>query len=646
MPDANIQVDGDDSFILGANSFMSPTKLAAGQYVMGMNVTNRGGVAQTRPGSKSLFEVDGVNLQGITLFQPTSGPIQLVFVSDGKVYRSIYPFREAAVIPNLQFGKYSKYIAWAKCVQSTDYDDNGNLIIRDTPRAILIIQDGCTRAAYWDGSTGAHLNPTKSTTERTYADTDGTPVGLWMAWSNNRLWLSTGNKVMASDIGNPLKFTETQYLNEGRAFYLSGPCTGIVETTDQSGIICFTENNGMLIKSSIQNRSLWLATPEFCKTILPFTGCIAPRSIVNQYGIIWWYTQRGLINMDEAMRLYISSRLDVQDQEMSQSKSNVDKNLSGVAGGVYENFLFHAVPHGDKYNTRLHVLDQATDDSGRINSWPSYWEGWRPIEIASGMVMNQERCFCLSADYDGKNRIWELFRPEKTDNGIPITCSIETRIHFFGNRDRKKFRYAEAELVDVQGDVACMIAIAGVRGAFQKMAEKDISSTIGQIYYTVQYGVDANDLFGSRSQTRIVRTIDTSEPSNGNDSCVETESSRGLQDRGFSLLIAWSGIAGLSAYRIFAESDPEAYQGLCESQETGEYRLLTIDGCGSRELVSNARAFDRYYATATLSRINKTTGLPVIHSATQSSIISQADANRKASAIATWKVLEEIGELV
>ena len=76
-----------------------------------------------------------------------------------------------------------------------------------------------------------------------------------MSWSNNRLWVSNRNQVFASDIGNPLKFTETQYLNEARAFYLASDCTGIVETPDRSGILCFTENDGTLILSSVEDRT-------------------------------------------------------------------------------------------------------------------------------------------------------------------------------------------------------------------------------------------------------------------------------------------------------------------------------------------------------------------------------------------------------
>ena len=352
-----IQPDGDDSFALGSDSYTNPTKLGPGEYVTGMNVICRGGIAQTRPGSRSLFTMPSGNLQGITLFTPTSGAVSMVFAVNGIIYASSYPFEEYHKIDNIKFDPNSKFIAWANCLQSTYYDSAGVLTFLQNPRSVLIMQDGSTRAAYWNGSESGHLNPTPSGSETTIEGYDETPVGLWMYWSNNRLWVSRGGQIFASDIGNPLKFADSQFLNEGRAFYLSADCTGIVETSDQQGIICFTANSGVFIRSSILDRTQWLSTPGFQQTILPYIGCVAPRSIVYQYGLIWWYSSRGLINQNDALKLNITSRFDVQDNEMAASKAYLNYDLSGVCGATNENFLFHAVPFGSNINTRLHVLD-------------------------------------------------------------------------------------------------------------------------------------------------------------------------------------------------------------------------------------------------------------------------------------------------
>lgn len=636
MPEAPLKVEGDDYLVLGADSYTNPQKLGFGEYVEAMNIINRGGLPQTRPGSISIFTVPDGNFQGMTLFTPANGIANLVFMVDGAVYVSPFPFTTYARLTNLQFSLTAKYAAWESCLKSTDYTPEGILFYLDNPYSVLVIQDGLTPAAYWDGTVARHLNPAPSNQETTLPGKDETPLGLWMKWSNNRLWVSRGNLVKASDIGNPLKFTETQYLNEARAFYLPGNCTGIAETSDQQGILCFTDNTGTFIKSSIQDRTLWLSTPEFQKTIFPNTGCVAPRSIVLQYGLIWWYCARGLINQNEATRTYIDSKLNIQDNEMFSSKYNMSYDLSGIAGSFYENFLIQSIPNGDRLNTRTIVLDQAPfegQDGQAVNSWPSFWTGWRPIEWAKGVIDGEERLFFASKDFDGKNRIWEAFRPEKTDNGVPITCYLITREHLFGDRDFKKFLYGEIEMREIVNDLAVSLYISSIRGAFQLMSTKEVKSSVGQVYANELYGEGGHLLAGSRPQTRLIKTIYSSEPSDCNSKCIETEK-RGLIDKGFSMMIVWSGQAGIGSYRLFCEAYPEPYQGTCEVDETG-VRLINDEGCGSDEAFSTASPFTTYTSSKTANGVDPISHEPISYTATQTSTISQIDADRKAGLAAS-----------
>lgn len=650
--DIPIVVSGDSTFALGMDGFTSPGNLAPGEYVAGMNLINRGGIAQTRPGSVAVLGLPDGNLQGMTTFTPVGGTTNIVACVDGVVYAAPYPFLVYAPIPGIQFSPNSRFIAWAKCLKSTDYTPEGVLYYLDLPKSVLMMQDGATRAAYWDGTSSGHLNPTPSNQETTLPGFDETPVGLWMIWSNNRLWVSRGSQIFASDIGNPMKFTESQYLNEGRAFYLTGDCTGMSEvsngasgsaTTGFPGFIAFTNENGMFFQSSISDRTQWLATPGFQQLIMPNIGCIAPRSIVHQYGLIWWWTAKGLINQNAALSANISSKLDVQDNEMLQSKFNLSYDLTGIAGGFADNFLFHAVPNGERLNSRLHVLDQAPFEAN-ANSWPSYWTGWRPVEFSRCIINSQERVFCASVDYDGVNRVWELFRPEKTDSGVPITSFLVTRQHFWDNRDYKRFRYAEIEMQGIEGPTAVMVAAAGMRGAFQKIMDKDVVATVGQVYADQNYSAETHWFAGSTRQSRILLTTDGSNPSDCNSERIESDE-RGLIDKQLCLLIVWSGIAGVSAYRIFAQGEPRAYSGVCEDNETGETRLLTPDGCGSTEIFSTSTPFERYCATVTFTKLDSD-GDPVTSTVTQCSIISQVDAERKAQKIAEWYVLTQIGEIL
>lgn len=638
-----LMVDGDTSFALGVDGFTSPNLLGRGEYQDAMNIICRGGMAQTRPGSLSApFKLPRGNFQGITLFKPNSGVANLVFAINGRVYVSPTPFNTYVQLPNIQFSPYSRFVTWSAGIKSADYDAGGTLTFLATPLAVLVMQDGATRPAYWDGTVSRHLDPS----------IQETPVGLWMQWSNNRLWVSRGSQIFASDIGNPLKFTEAQYLNEGRAFYLTGPCTGICETSDHTGIVAFTKENGAFIQASLQDRTLWLNTPGFQTLIFTGVGCVAGRSIIQQYGLLWWWTPRGLVNQDNALSINITSRLDVRDSEMIGSKYNISHDLSGVCGSRIENFLFHGIPNGDKVNTRVLVLDQIPFED-QPNSWPSYWTGWRPVEFASGVVDSHERVFCASVDADGENRIWELFRPEKTDDGAPITSFIVSRRHFFFNtgaygntspdRDYKRFKYAEIELENIWADTAVMVAVKGIRGGFQPVMVKDISALHGQVYYSQKYGPNA--IAGSRSQSRVVRTVDGYSATECNAGCVESKI-LGLVDKAFEIMIMWSGVAGVSCYRLFALPEPKAFEGVCELDETGENNLLNDEGCGVKGLFTTKSPFTTYYASAVSTQKNPTTGQIFSVEAFKSSIINQADADRKATALALHQIQEQLGQIV
>lgn len=652
MPDTVLAPDGDDYLVLGCDQFTNPQRIQSGKYVDSMNTINRGGIVQTRPGSRTLFTLPEGLLQGATLFVPTTGVPQIVFAVEGTVYTSAYPFRVYTPIPDIQFNKTSRFISWSTCLKSTDYDASGVLYFIDNPYSVLIMQDGLTRAAYWDGTHSGHLNPTKSQVFTpsgeviTQPGLDSTPVGLWMKWSNNRLWVSRGNQVFASDIGNPLKFVDAQYLNEGRSFYLPDDCTGIAETTDTQGIVCFTNSTGTFLQTSIQDRTLWLSTPGFQKTILPNIGCSAPRSIVNQYGLVWWYSSKGLISQNDALSANVTSKLDVQDNQMFATKENMSWDLSGIASCNHENFLLTSVPNGDRFNTRTMVLDQAPfgDLGSNIESWASYWMGWRPVEWAKGNINGEERVFFASVDYDGKNRMWEAFTQDKTDNGLPISCWLQTREHLFGHRDYKLFQYAEIELREIVGDTVVQLSIAGVKGCFQPIGTKEIVATIGQVYPESLYGPDGHFFAGTQPQSRVIRTQETAESSACNANCIE-DKNNGLADKAFSLLVAWSGIAGVASYRLFTTTFGQSYYGSCEDNET-EPNLKNADGCADRVLFLTSAPFTTYTAHGYYAAVNPSTNLTVTYNSVQTSTLSQADAQRKADLAAKNYVQAQIGTLV
>ncbi len=599
--DAKDYVDGSSSLVLGCDSYTKPDELGDKELVMSMNCTVRGGIVQTRPGTRTVFCAPDGNFQGATLFTPSNGISQLIFAVDGLIYVSQFPFTQYQRLATLQFSNISKYMAWAVCLKSTDYDAAGNLISLDNPYSVLVMQDGLTRAAYWDGNTAAHLNPgpPPNNTGTPVWGYQETPVGLWMIWSGNRLWVSRGNQIFASDAGNPLKFTEGQYLNAARAFYLTGDCTGMIEVpTDANtskGFIAFTETNGTLFQSYIQDRLQWLSTPLFQNTIIPTIGCVAPRSLVTQYGLNWWFGPRGLTNINSALRQNISSRLDYQDNEMFASKAYLSPDLSGICGVFYENYLMMSVPSQDILNRHTWVLDQAPFE-GNAAAWCGYWSGWRPIEWTRGIVNGAERLFFASIDYDGKNRIWEAMLPERTDNGCQITCYAQLREHANGNLDQKRYDWSKFFLSQIYGDVDLNVYVASTKGSFQFVKGYHIVATEGAVFNDVQYSEVGPYMIGNIAQSRTIRTPSGQDDNACNQCGVESEVGN-MIDYAFSHLLVWAGQMGLKAYQIHALQSPEREGGDCEADEVGP-RSLNAMGCSGTELLVSGQFFDTFTARA------------------------------------------------
>lgn len=653
-PQGEVLVAGSAYLIAGADSFTQPMALEDTEVVMSMNTVNRGGYYRTRPGTRIMANLHGDNAQGGAFFLPTNGTPAYMVAVDGKIYVSTSPFRSFVELAGLQFSPTSRFVTFTSCEQSTDYTPSGDLYFLAQPKTVMIMQDGNTRAAYWDGVTWGHINPTPSDPEAaTSPNRDGTKIGLWSCWSNNRLWVSRGNQIFASDIGNPLKFTEAQYLNEGRAFYLSSACTGIIETPDKDGILAFTERDGTLLLSSIQDRTQWLTTPSFQKTILPASGCVAPRSLINQYGLTWWFSPTGLQNLNSALNQNITSKLDYQDAQMTSSKQNIYPDMSGSCAGFYENYLLMSVPSGDPYNRHTWVLDQSPFE-GNTNAWPGYWTGWRPLQWSKGMVGGRERVFFISRDYDGVNRLWEAFMPEHADNGCAITCFLQTKQHTFGSLLRKKFRFARAFLSQVIGNVSFKWWALPENGAPFAIGSKEMVATSGQVYDDISYGATGTNyqFRPNRPQTRKISSEDDVDDDSACTACDVTRNDLDNEDYAFGLLMVWSGDMAITAYQMFVASDPEPERGACEEDEEGP-RSVNFNGCGERAMFPTGNPFGpTFTATDTVcvstdsSSTDSSSSDDTVFScatATKTSIISQADANRLASCAANFDAYFQLG---
>jgi hypothetical protein len=632
------------------DSSLDPAFLQEGQYYAGMNVVSRGGTVQTRPGYATIFNLPCGNLQGFTTFTPTDGRPHLVAVVDGKVYASPSPFSYYFRVPNIQFFKRSKFIAFAECLQTTDYTASGSPVTLQKPRKVLVMQDRNTRAAYWDGGQSRHLNPTPSIVTDsdgnriTQPERDETPVGLWMAWAGNRLWVSRGNEVFASDIGNPLKFTETTYLNEGRAFSMPEDVTGMIQPSSGQPLLVFGQNSITFLKANILDRTLWLSTSDFQFTEYG-VGCLAPRSVVNKLGLVWFYSPNGWTNLNYALQTFNDSRTSYLDKEMTFSKVNMSVDKSIVCAGEIEDYLLVSVPSGDKYNKHTWVYDQYTKQPG----WDGVWTGTRPIEWSKVSVNGTDRLFYASKDSDGVNRIWEAFQSNRTDNGQPITWWVRGRDHGSNERQWMRFRRAELFYERLFGTTDIAAWFGGRRGAPRKIASKRFVASNTPITYTPSTAYSDDNIPTSVIPQVRYQTTEEYQDNDGTSACescsVETDDINAI-DKQFFLFICGSGRGGIEGYRLYADwLNENRIQGDCETDETGT-RALSPEGCGSTEsqTITN-RAFPIFSATSaqTVSCPGDLIGDDASATVTKTSIISQDDATRKAEGAAQT---EALGKLV
>lgn len=618
------------------DSSADPRYLEPGAYQLAFNATARGGRLQTRPGFTTIFNLPQGRLQGATRFKPSSGREHIVFVVNGEVYASQAPFKTYKQVSGLQFNPRSRFVSFAECVQTTTYTDDAIFTQRDKPRRILIIQDGNTRAGYWDGGEARHLNPTPSYLKDpdsgeiiTQPLRDETPIGLWMAWAENRLWVANGEKVFASDIGNPLKFTEGTYISEGRYLTMPEDVVGMIQPSSGQPLIIFGNSTLTFVKA-YQNRSEWINDTEFQRTEYGI-GCVAPRSIVNKLGLIWWYSQVGWINLNYALQSFNDSSVSILDKPMTISKRNLSYDRKGICAGSIEDYTLISVPSGDKWNAHTWVYDSHSSNPG----WDGVWTGIRPVQWVNLTISGSPRIFCVSKDTDGVNRLWEAFNPSRTDNGEPITAGLWTRMYnrIEGQRSQlhKEFRYFDAFISEVSGTVDIAGFFTGNSGGLERVLTKRMLSGVGGIDSTTEYS-STTKMKSLIPQMRYLKSKTYTTPSTVNSCILENNKSFGI-DTDFQVVVVWSGRLAIKSLRtFFSVGNHDDFEGGCEADETST-TYVNEDGISGSVVPDTAT---EYTSTKTYDA-----GDGVIFSATATSAISQADADRKALGTATLAALGE-----
>lgn len=557
--------EGDGIFIGGQNSDLNPIFLQPSQYFRGMNVVNRGGRIQCRPGYRCLAAWPEGILQGFTMFRPRVGESVLVFVISGRVYTSVYPFAEYRQLEDVQLSDIAPRVYFAQGTQALQRNEDGSTSLID-PKNVLVIQDGgFSSAVTFDGTTAQHSR-----------GEGAIPIGGPMAWSGDRLWVARRNEVFASDLADPTTFTESGYITTAASFLFRSEVTSLYPMNSGASVaqlLVFTRDNTSMLQSGIRQRSQWVAVQDFQREVLPNIGCVAERSVVAHGGYLWWFSRYGLVSFDSASQAFVTSAIPYLDQQMSASKTFLSPDLSSVASCVHENYLLISVPHAHEHNDHTWVLDSSPIPTGGANpAWNSFWTGTRPCQWFTGLVMGRERVLYASPDSDGVNRLWEAFTPDRLDNGCPITWWAELRAVAGGSPVKfKEFRYADVTLSELRGEVDVAVFWAGAnRGKYKRIMTRKIRAARGMLTRDRQLTVETR-MFALKSQSRVLRTADARQQSPEEDlsSCGIEAPYQEFKDDAVQLLIVGSGPGAVASTLLyFSDADRLDDAGKCEDDET------------------------------------------------------------------------------
>ena len=675
-------------WIHGVNSVRNAWGLPEDQFKWGVNTSIRGGIVQTRPGQAMRLSLPKGNFQGGLVFNAnkvftaaTSTTLNniitntaqtiynydgsansatelsyVVFCVDGNVYFSPFPLTQPNSwvdyqLTGIQMDPNVKQVHFCVATQSASVSTGGNITVTPSHR-VVIIQDGISSPAYWDGS------------DTIGGQSAAIPTGTWMAYSGNRLWVAAGNIVLASDLGNPLSWLERQSGVSRGDFSFARPITALVDYIGQNNdtkLYVFSDRTTYSIASGVLDRAQWTAVQNFVTTLYPNIGCIAGNSIAFQAGMMWWYSQGGLISADVAASAYLSSQVLYKDVEMARAKRYMAPNYTGICAVAFENYLLYSIPYMETLNSATMVLDYAPAsewNQSRSPAWAGVWNGTHPVSWTTGVINGTPRAFHFSVDYaptnDGSyNHLWESFLPERYDTLLSINsdgstteyynriyCQMETALLGDGF-DHKQFVYGELECQQIGGTVDVSVSFRGSKGSYNPILQTRLLAATEPYQYanSPSAGTIADLGFLSTQYRRL-----TTENVQRNAKLQSCESNLTLDvDKAFSFLIEWCGEFGIEAIRMFMDPWSEKSIGNPNSSEN-EYCVVGENGSSILVNLPTPAQEDPVYQqvshtatqTASVSKTCSTSGkiLYVSASASFTSYVSYGDAQQQAYTMA------------
>jgi len=604
-------LDGNrfSGFPEGVDSFSHPLAVRQTQVRWLENAVTQGAFIQTRPGFKTRLTLDVtapgafrdwwlstgepiIHPQMMVDFTPSNGSPQLVFAISGTVWFCVLnsdgSLQPAQRVADLQFCPNADQLIGVPCTQ-TNTIVGGLYVNNIVPKNLLIIQDGINRAGIWDGLNGRHANPQKKISPDANGDTlydtgfNETRIGLWSAWSGDRLFVFNGRLGFASDLGDPTHFTEELNLNSFQVMVFPEDVTGAIDRgtsgNNQSAVIVCTRTTTWALFSGVRARipsqfaAGWANTSGWMTKIFSGVGCVAGKSMIVHRGLLYWRSLGGLVVFDSVNTVNSTQNLPIIDQEMAYSKRLVTppNNPLGdlTCAGSRSSYVFWSMPvgpvnHGRCYCRHTQVLDRQTTAAG-TSGWQGVWTGIRPVEWSS-VQFSAEHTYAFSLDADGVVRIWEAFQSNRADNGYRIPWLIETRLNRVQNSvfEYANFRHFRLIVDQIVGNLDVVGYWRGMCGVYHQLLDTKMTATPGSVLAPVPGFSEITNSTQNYAFVPQMRTVISQDVRGVNEVCssagVESEYEDGT-DHAFSLLLRMTGRGAVVAYRIAVDSRPDNTEG-------------------------------------------------------------------------------------
>lgn len=461
----------------GMNSALYPAFLSPSQYRRAINVSNRDGLISPRPGFVQVDALPDGLLQGAFLFNealPAGGVnSQWVVAISGMIY--LRPATDTPGTPwtrvsGVSLASTATTVRFARMERFAD-SSGASIVLLLNPESVLVAVDGVSLpVAIRNGAAVTLPGVVKGASH--------------VATAGNRVWFAVANRVLASDFGDPVSFTE--HLEEGPAsgaFYFDSEVTALYPAPSQnqqnSPLLVFTSSDSEALRADVVDREQWTAQ-GFRQSFASGVGCLDSDSIVKHEGTLWWVSASGLVSADRAVTSYVSSRLARRDVELRAWDPLLSTSpLAKSASHDGRLLVSRSLTSGDVATA---VLDGAVigDVSGETPPvWASFWTGprirsWHP---------KGSSLYCFGSDlspaYGTRNRLWKMV-PGSNDSALkpnqsggfqayvsPIKWSFDTG--YFGGPD-SGVRILKTVDFDFVNTEAGFSASASVKGPFSASA--------------------------------------------------------------------------------------------------------------------------------------------------------------------------------